>query len=140
MLSATSQYAIYVFSFVGGIGAVVSPGPVSTATVRQAPRQGWKTGPLVAVGHALLEFAIVALIMLGQGVGLAHPNIRRVIAVAGGGLLVWMGALMLYPRWEGIVLQSIPLMRDRTQPTLANMVSRLFIQNENIFSKRVQLI
>lgn len=100
MMPTQSLIAIYIFSFFVGFGAVVTPGPVSTAIVSQAPRQGWKTGPLVAAGHALTEFAIVTLIVLGLGVGLAHPNIQRLIAFAGGGMLVWMGALMLRAVWR----------------------------------------
>lgn len=114
MLPTTSPFAIYIFSSVVGIGAVVSPGPVSTAIVSQAPRQGWKTGPLVAVGHALLEFAIVALLMLGLGVGLEHPNIQRAIAIAGGGLLVWMGVLMLRAVRRGEV--RLPGVDDGQKP------------------------
>jgi threonine/homoserine/homoserine lactone efflux protein len=95
LLPTTSLFAIFVFSFLVGAGAVVTPGPVSTAIVSQSPRQGWKTGPLVAAGHALLEFAIVVLIVLGLGAGLANPEIQRLIAVGGGGLLVWMGIMML---------------------------------------------
>jgi threonine/homoserine/homoserine lactone efflux protein len=52
MLPTTSLLAIYVFPFGVGIGAVVSPGSASTAIVSQTPRQGWKTGPLFAAGHA----------------------------------------------------------------------------------------
>lgn len=100
MLPTTSLFAIFAFSFLVGFGAVVTPGPVSAAIVSQASRQGWKAGPLVATGHALMEFAIVALIVLGLGVGLTHPGLQRLIAFAGGGMLVWMGMLMLRAVWR----------------------------------------
>lgn len=114
MLPTTSLLAIFVFSFLLGAGAVVTPGPVSTAIVSQAPRQGWKTGPLVAVGHALMEFLIVVLIVLGLAAGLAHPNIQRFIAVAGGGLLVWMGLMMLRAVLRGEM--HLPGADDRQNP------------------------
>jgi len=88
--------AIYIFSFILAAGAVITPGPVSITIVSQAPRQGWKTGPLVATGHAILEFVMVLMIVLGLGMGLKNPHIQRVIAIAGGGLLILMGAMMLH--------------------------------------------
>ena len=49
-----SFIAVFLFSFGMAIGAVLSPGPVTTAIISQTPRLGWVTGPLVSIGHALL--------------------------------------------------------------------------------------
>jgi threonine/homoserine/homoserine lactone efflux protein len=114
LLPTTSLFAIFVFSFLVGAGAVVTPGPVSTAIVSQSPRQGWKAGPLVAAGHAMMEFVIVILIVLGLGAGLAHPNIQRLIATVGGGLLVWMGVMMLRAVLRGEM--HLPGVDDRQNP------------------------
>ena len=53
----TSLAAIFVFSFVVGMGAVVSPGPVSTAIVSQSASRGW---PL-EFAKLLMEKALVAV-------------------------------------------------------------------------------
>ncbi|MBN1147422.1 MAG: LysE family transporter [Anaerolineales bacterium] len=100
MLLASSLFSIFLFSFVVGFGAVISPGPVSTAIVSQAPRQGWLVGPLVASGHAVLELLIVVLIAVGLGAGLASPGIQTLIALLGGALLIWMGASMAWGAWR----------------------------------------
>jgi threonine/homoserine/homoserine lactone efflux protein len=96
-------FAVFTFSFVLAIGAVASPGPVSTAIVSQAPRRGWRVGPLVATGHSLMEFLIVVLVTFGLGVGLARPGIQTGIAFLGGLLLLWMGGWMLWQIWQGKV-------------------------------------
>ena len=101
MLPTTSFLTVFIFSFVIAIGAVVSPGPVSTAIVSQAPRRGWLTGPLVATGHTSLEFIMVILLILGLGVGLTNPNVQTVIALLGGILLTWMGLSMIRNTWRG---------------------------------------
>ena len=62
---------VFVFSFLLALGAVISPGPVSTAIVSQAPRRGWQVGPLLATGHSLMELLIVLLVTVGLGAGLA---------------------------------------------------------------------
>lgn len=87
--------AIFVFSFAVTFGAVISPGPVSTAIVSQSPRKGWLVGPLVAAGHAVLELMMAVLILVGLGSGLATAGMQTFIALLGGLLLAWMGFSML---------------------------------------------
>ncbi len=83
--------AIFIFSFLVSIGAVVSPGPVMAAIVSESPRQGWRVGPLVALGHSFLELIVVILLGMGLMMGLASPLARRIIAIAGGILLLFIG-------------------------------------------------
>ncbi len=97
-MPTSSLTAVFIFSFLTGFGAVVSPGPVTTAIVSQAPRRGWVVGPLIATGHSILELGIVILIGMGLTAGLANPNALSVISILGGLLLLWMGGGML----EGI--------------------------------------
>jgi threonine/homoserine/homoserine lactone efflux protein len=101
MLPTTSLLNVFIYSFLIAIGAVVSPGPVSTAIVSQSPRRGWLTGPLVAIGHTSLELIMVILLTLGLGVGLANPTVQTVIALLGGILLAWMGLSLIRNTWQG---------------------------------------
>jgi len=98
-----SVFAIFFFSFAVGLGAVVSPGPVSTAIVSQAPGRGWLVGPLITAGHALLELAAALLIVVGLSAALANPTIQIVVALLGGLLLLWMGGGMLWGAVRGKV-------------------------------------
>lgn len=91
MLEPDSLISVFLFAFTVSVGAVVSPGPVSAAIVTEAPRQGWRVGPLVAVGHVTLELVIVLLIGLGLNSHLATPAVTRGIALAGGLVLILMG-------------------------------------------------
>ena len=85
---------LFAFSFIVGFGAVITPGPISTAIVTESARRGFIVGPLVALGHCALEFVMVVLLALGLGAGLNTPMVTLTIAVLGGVLLVWMGAGM----------------------------------------------
>lgn len=80
------------FAFSVSIGAVVSPGPVSAAIITETPRKGWRTGPLIATGHILLELIFIILIGIGVSTGLAQVEILRFIAMGGSLLLFYMGA------------------------------------------------
>jgi threonine/homoserine/homoserine lactone efflux protein len=109
----TSLLAVFIFSFSLAIGAVASPGPISTAIVSQTPRRGWVVGPLVATGHSLMELLIVILISFGLA-GLAHPMVQVFIALVGGVLLLWMGGTMLWETLRGKV--RLPRPEDGSKP------------------------
>lgn len=101
MLPTNSLIAVFSFSFVVALAAVISPGPVATTIVSQAPRRGWLVGPLVSTGHSLLELAMVLLITLGLGTLLARHNVQIAIALLGGLLLAWMGGILIRDVWRG---------------------------------------
>src|SRR3970282_1148963 len=86
---------LFAFSFVVGFGAVVTPGPVSTAIVSESARRGFVVGPLVATGHVILEFIMVGLLAFGLSAGLNTPSVTTTIALIGGALLLWMGGGMV---------------------------------------------
>lgn len=92
---------IFVFSLLLGFGGAVSPGPVSTAIVSQAPRQGARVGPLVALGHSILELLMVAMIAFGLQRALSQSNVQIAVSLAGGVLLLFMGAKMLIDLRKG---------------------------------------
>jgi threonine/homoserine/homoserine lactone efflux protein len=96
-----SLFAVFVFAFVVSFGAVISPGPVSAMIVTEAPRQGWRVGPLVTFGHALLELLMVLLITLGLSVWMATPIVHTGIALVGGLLLSGIGISYIFAAWKG---------------------------------------
>ena len=113
-LITTSILGVFAFSFLLGLGAVLTPGPVSTAIVSQAPRRGWLVGPLLATGHASLELILVILITIGLGVGLARPGIQTTIAILGGLLLFYMGSRMIWDNWRGKL--HLPTQNEKLLP------------------------
>jgi threonine/homoserine/homoserine lactone efflux protein len=101
MMPTGSFIAVFLFSFGMAIGAVLTPGPVTTAIISQTPRTGWITGPLVSIGHAFLEFLMVVFITLGLSRILGAPAVKTAIALLGGLLLLWMGGGMLLNALKG---------------------------------------
>jgi threonine/homoserine/homoserine lactone efflux protein len=100
-MSAQNLLEVLIFAFVVSFGAVVSPGPVTAAILSEAPRNGWRVGPLVASGHTLLELLMVLLISVGLTSGMATPTVRNVIAIGGGIVLLWIGMNYIYSAWKG---------------------------------------
>ena len=92
---------LFAFSFVVGFGAVVTPGPISTAIVSESARRGFVVGPLVATGHVLLELIMVLLLALGISAGLHTPPVIAVVSLLGGALLMFMGGTMIWGAVRG---------------------------------------
>jgi len=82
-------------SFIVALSGAMMPGPLLTVTVGESARRGFWAGPLIIVGHALLEAALVLLLLLGLGTWLNQPPILGMVAVLGAVLLGWMGLLTL---------------------------------------------
>ncbi len=90
-----SLAAVLVFAVLVSFGAVISPGPVSAAIVTEAPRHGWRVGPLVASGHSLLELIITVLIGVGLSTALVSTSIQNLISLGGGLVLLYIGSSYL---------------------------------------------
>jgi threonine/homoserine/homoserine lactone efflux protein len=73
----------------------MTPGPIFTATVAESVHRGFRAGPLMMIGHALLELVLVVAIVQGLARYLKSPPIMGTIALVGGGVLVWLGVSMV---------------------------------------------
>jgi threonine/homoserine/homoserine lactone efflux protein len=86
---------IFWASFLIGFSGALVPGPVLTLTVREAARRGAWAGPLIVLGHGITEVVITVALILGVSSFMDDVTVRKVIAIVGGGFLVWMGLTML---------------------------------------------
>jgi threonine/homoserine/homoserine lactone efflux protein len=86
---------IAVSSFIIALSGALVPGPLFTITVSESARRGASTGPLLILGHALVEILIIMLILSGLSPFLKHETTRYVISLVGGSMLVLMGIMML---------------------------------------------
>lgn len=76
------------------LSGVMTPGPVFAATI--AKGFGDKTaGVKIALGHGLVEFPLMALIVLSLGYFFQDPVVRMGIGLVGGALLIFLGASMI---------------------------------------------
>ena len=84
-----------VTSFVVALSGALMPGPLLTITVGEATRRGFWAGPLIILGHGLLELTLVLLLLAGLGSILNSPLILGTVGLVGGGVLAWMGLGLL---------------------------------------------
>jgi threonine/homoserine/homoserine lactone efflux protein len=86
---------MFLSSLLIAYSGALMPGPMLTVVVTETPRQGAKAGPLVVLGHAILELTLLILLVVGLGPILKHQSVQAVLQIAGGLMLVWTAASMI---------------------------------------------
>ena len=113
--------AIFGGSFTLALSGALMPGPLLTVTIAESARRGFRAGPLLMIGHALLEFLLVLAIVKGLGPYLKSPPVMGIIALLGGAVLVWLGVDMV--RTAG----NLSLKTERPEADLRRMPHPIFM-------------
>lgn len=98
---------IFASSFVIALSGALMPGPLLTATISESSQRGFLTGPLMIVGHAILELGLVIALLLGLAPFFQQSVVFVATALAGAVILLWMAFGMfrslpsLRLSWEG---------------------------------------
>ncbi|MGV8075290.1 MAG: LysE family transporter [Syntrophobacteraceae bacterium] len=87
--------AIFGGSFTLALSGALMPGPLLTVTISESARQGFKAGPLLMVGHAILELLLVLALIKGLDSFLRLSPVVGTIALLGGLVLVYLGIEMV---------------------------------------------
>ena len=77
------------------LSGVMAPGPVTATTIVMGSRNRW-AGALIAVGHGIVEFPLIVLIVVGLGTILKLPAVQIAIGLAGAVLLFIMASGILW--------------------------------------------
>lgn len=84
------------------LSGVMSPGPITAITLARGRRDPL-AGLWINTGHALVETPLIVALLVGLGPYLASPGVWRAISLAGGLVLLWMGARLIRRSPEGSV-------------------------------------
>ncbi|MBN2036235.1 MAG: LysE family transporter [Chitinispirillaceae bacterium] len=102
-----SLIGIFITSFVVALSGALMPGPLLTTTIGESSRHGSRAGPLLMIGHAMLELALVALLFLGIAPFLTSTRVTAGIGIAGGCILFWL-AYGMFRSLPGLSLDVKP--------------------------------
>ena len=72
----------------------MQPGPVTATAIAMGARSRY-AGALLAIGHGIIEFPLMVVIILGMGKYFQLPKVRIAIGLAGGIFLILMAAQAL---------------------------------------------
>jgi threonine/homoserine/homoserine lactone efflux protein len=87
----TSLLVLASLSFFAALSGALVPGPVFVMVVSETLKKGKKAGPLIVIGHLLIEAFIILAILLGLDALLGSPDVAERISYFGGAILILMG-------------------------------------------------
>ncbi len=94
MIAIIELIQALILGFTVGISAALIPGPMMFATIGISMKKGWRTGPSVFLGHALVESAIFLLILAGAASFLGE-SIMSYISIIGGLIMILFGIVLI---------------------------------------------
>ena len=75
--------------FIISISGAMQPGPVTATAITMGVRNRW-AGSLLAVGHGIVEFPLMVLIIFGLGTIFQKTSAQIAIGIMGGLILLYM--------------------------------------------------
>jgi len=88
------ELVLFLFQVFGiSLSGALQPGPVTAAAITMGSRNRF-AGTLMALGHGIIEFPLMVLLIFGVGRFLTLPAVSIAIGLAGGTFLIFMGAGM----------------------------------------------
>lgn len=89
------ELLLFLFKVFGiSLSGALAPGPVTAAAITLGARKPF-AGTLIALGHGIIEFPVMVLLILGVGGLLERPAVGVGIGLVGGAFLIFMAIGML---------------------------------------------
>lgn len=87
-------FGLMFVSLVAALYGAIVPGPVFAITVSESLKRGRMAGPLVALGHLMVEAVLIFVVFLGLREFLGLTSVRRIVGYVGGATLIAMGVYL----------------------------------------------
>jgi threonine/homoserine/homoserine lactone efflux protein len=107
---------IFLTSFGIAFSGALMPGPLLSATISESVRRGPTTGPLLILGHGILELILIIALFLGLAPILVREEVLVFIAIAGGGFMIFMAVGMF------LGLPRLSLQNNDSPPVNGNII------------------
>ncbi|MFZ5797520.1 MAG: lysine transporter LysE [Desulfobulbus sp.] len=91
-----SHLVIFLSSFMIALSGALMPGPLLTVTVSESSRRGAMAGPLMILGHGILELTLVFALLAGLAPFFQRDDVFVAIALIGGLILLGMSISMFH--------------------------------------------
>lgn len=100
----TSTFSLFFLAFTITLTGAMAPGPLLTYTIMKTVRtekRGYLTGLYVIMGHAVLEAAVILLLLAGFASLLRNETVLKVIGCTGGAVIIIFGVSIVYDAGRG---------------------------------------
>ncbi|GAE89348.1 LysE family transporter [Acetivibrio straminisolvens] len=101
---------IFLGAFIIGFSGAMMPGPMLGITIDGSLKKGWIAGPLVVLGHGILELILIFVMTFGLKNFFSNLTVAGLIGLFGGLFLAWMG----YDMVKSSINKSVSLNNQKT--------------------------
>jgi threonine/homoserine/homoserine lactone efflux protein len=84
-------WGIFLTALIMGFSGAMMPGPMLGVTIDGSLKKGAAAGPVVVLGHGIVELILVMVMAFGLRDFFADHRVAGVIGLVGGAFLAWMG-------------------------------------------------
>jgi threonine/homoserine/homoserine lactone efflux protein len=119
----------FIKAFLLGLSGAVMPGPLLTVDINESFRRGYKAGPLLVLGHGLLELLLILGFIFGLDTLLIKPLVKGCVALVGGLVLFWMGGGMVREAWQNRVTLELTTQGVASEKSLILMGALVSMSN-----------
>ncbi len=118
---------IFSSSFIVALSGALMPGPLLTITIVETGKRGIWAGPLLIIGHAILEIVMIFILVVGFGTYLKTDLVFSLIAVLGSFILLWMayGLLKTPPQLDVQIKPDIANHKKSKHPVITGILASL---------------
>ena len=113
-------WGIFVSAFLIGFSGAMMPGPMLGVAIEASLKKGWTAGPLIVLGHGILELLLIIIMMLGLKDFFANPTVAGFFGLFGGAFLLWMGYGMIKSGIKKSV--SLENKQERKSKAMENLI------------------
>lgn len=77
-------WGMFFKAFLIGFSGAMMPGPMLGVTIDGSLKKGWKAGPLIVLGHGILEILLITVMISGLKDFFTNTTVAGIIGLAGG--------------------------------------------------------
>ena len=116
--------------WITGFSGAAMPGPVTVLIVTESAKRGFIAGPLITIGHVLLELVMVTALFFGMRDVLNQNWVAGGIGIVGGLALLWLGIDIVKSAWDGTVALNLSAQAQNgdtsRHPIIGGVVTTIF--------------
>jgi threonine/homoserine/homoserine lactone efflux protein len=98
---------IFIKSFIIAFSGALMPGSLLTYTIDKSIKNGRYTGLIISLGHSILEFILVFLLLFGFSRILSHNISQIIIGFTGGIVMIFFGISMIKDAADNKIILNI---------------------------------
>ncbi|MHA2112843.1 MAG: LysE family transporter [Candidatus Hodarchaeales archaeon] len=121
-----SFFEVFTLAFFVALTGAISPGPLLTYTIYksiQAKSRAYLIGIFICLGHAILEFGLIIVLLLGLGPLISNKESVIIIGLIGGAILILFGLFLI----KDLLTNKI-----RVKDIIINQENKLTVTNHPI--------